>query len=208
MLVFLAVLVMVIIAKTAIVVPQQSMFVVERLGRYAGTLEAGFHILCDKPMTRTLEEARTLVRVVREQDVIFALTHNYTGYPMVRQARAMVADGLLASLDRAVIAEKHGLEVIEDNAQGIDGRGDTFKQGERSAAVTVSYIIQKNLGCFGDGGATPAGHSAAGPDRSSAVKASSKIFLTCASVAALGLLSHSRAASMALLANPAICFVY
>ena len=50
------------------------------------------------------------------------------------------------------IAEKHGLEVIEDNAQGIDGRGDSFRQGERSAAVTVSYIIQKNLGCFGDGG--------------------------------------------------------
>jgi len=50
------------------------------------------------------------------------------------------------------IAEKHGLEVIEDNAQGIDGRGDTFRQGERSAAVTTSYIIQKNLGCFGDGG--------------------------------------------------------
>ncbi len=50
------------------------------------------------------------------------------------------------------IAEKHGLEVIEDNAQGIDGRGDTFRQGEKSAAVTTSYIIQKNLGCFGDGG--------------------------------------------------------
>ena len=50
------------------------------------------------------------------------------------------------------IAEKHGLQVIEDNAQGIDGRGDTFRQGERSAAVATSYIIQKNLGCFGDGG--------------------------------------------------------
>ncbi len=50
------------------------------------------------------------------------------------------------------IAEKHGLKVIEDNAQGIDGCGDTFKQGDRSAAVTTSYIIQKNLGCFGDGG--------------------------------------------------------
>jgi dTDP-4-amino-4,6-dideoxygalactose transaminase len=50
------------------------------------------------------------------------------------------------------IAEKHGLEVIEDNAQGIDGAGDTFKQGDRSATVTVSFIIQKNLGCFGDGG--------------------------------------------------------
>lgn len=50
------------------------------------------------------------------------------------------------------IAEKHNLLVVEDDAQGIDGRGDTFKQGERSAAVTTSYIIQKNLGCFGDGG--------------------------------------------------------
>jgi dTDP-4-amino-4,6-dideoxygalactose transaminase len=51
------------------------------------------------------------------------------------------------------IAEKHGLKVIEDNAQGIDADGGTFKQGDRSAAVTTSFIIQKNLGCFGDGGA-------------------------------------------------------
>ncbi|NQU39221.1 MAG: DegT/DnrJ/EryC1/StrS family aminotransferase [Lentisphaerae bacterium] len=50
------------------------------------------------------------------------------------------------------IAEKHGLDVVEDNAQGIDGAGDTFKQGDRSATVTTSFIIQKNLGCFGDGG--------------------------------------------------------
>lgn len=51
------------------------------------------------------------------------------------------------------LAEAHGLRVIEDNAQGIDGWGDTFRQGERSDAVTTSFIIQKNLGCFGDGGA-------------------------------------------------------
>jgi len=50
------------------------------------------------------------------------------------------------------IAKKHNFLVIEDNAQGIDGHGDTFKQGEFSDAVCVSYIIQKNLGCFGDGG--------------------------------------------------------
>ena len=50
------------------------------------------------------------------------------------------------------IADEHGLFVIEDNAQGIDGHGDTFRQGELSDAVTTSYIIQKNLGCFGDGG--------------------------------------------------------
>jgi UDP-2-acetamido-2-deoxy-ribo-hexuluronate aminotransferase len=51
------------------------------------------------------------------------------------------------------IAEKHHLHVIEDNAQAIDAHGDTFTQGQRSAAVTTSFIIQKNLGCFGDGGA-------------------------------------------------------
>jgi len=50
------------------------------------------------------------------------------------------------------IARRHNLLVIEDNAQGIDGRGDTFRQGEHSDAVTTSFIIQKNLGCFGDGG--------------------------------------------------------
>ena len=51
------------------------------------------------------------------------------------------------------IADKHKLIVIEDNAQGIDGHGADFKQGELSDAVSVSFIIQKNLGCFGDGGA-------------------------------------------------------
>lgn len=51
------------------------------------------------------------------------------------------------------IAKKHKLLVIEDNAQAIDADGGTFKQGDGSAAVTTSFIIQKNLGCFGDGGA-------------------------------------------------------
>jgi dTDP-4-amino-4,6-dideoxygalactose transaminase len=50
------------------------------------------------------------------------------------------------------IARKHKLEVIEDNAQAFDAHGGTFRMGEHSAAVTTSFIIQKNLGCFGDGG--------------------------------------------------------
>lgn len=52
----------------------------------------------------------------------------------------------------SAIAKKHNLMIIEDNAQGIDGHGDTFKQGEFSEATCTSFIIQKNLGCFGDGG--------------------------------------------------------
>jgi dTDP-4-amino-4,6-dideoxygalactose transaminase len=51
------------------------------------------------------------------------------------------------------IADEHGLFVIEDNAQAIDARGDDFRIGELSDAVTTSFIIQKNLGTFGDGGA-------------------------------------------------------
>ncbi len=57
------------------------------------------------------------------------------------------------------IADKHGLKVIEDNAQGIDGHGGSFKQGEFSDAVCTSFIIQKNLGCFGDGGMVFTNHA-------------------------------------------------
>ena len=61
-------------------------------------LEAGFHVVCDKPMTTTVEEARDLVETVGRTGRIFVLTHNYTGYPMVRQARAMVEAGELGRL--------------------------------------------------------------------------------------------------------------
>jgi dTDP-4-amino-4,6-dideoxygalactose transaminase len=56
------------------------------------------------------------------------------------------------------IADEYGLLVIEDNAQAIDASGDTFKIGELSDAVTTSFIIQKNLGTFGDGGAVWTNH--------------------------------------------------
>ena len=62
--------------------------------------------------------------------------------------------GQCAEMDKIhAIARKHNLLVFEDNAQGVDARGDTFKIGELSNAVGTSFIIQKNLGTFGDGGA-------------------------------------------------------
>jgi len=61
-------------------------------------LERGFDIICDKPMTNTLEEAEALHKKVQETGLVFCLTHNYTGYPMVRQAKAMVADGQLGTI--------------------------------------------------------------------------------------------------------------
>jgi predicted dehydrogenase len=61
-------------------------------------VEAGFHVICDKPLTTTLEEAIDLAAIVKRSGVIFGLTHNYTGYPMVRQARQMIADSQLGKI--------------------------------------------------------------------------------------------------------------
>ncbi|RYB01832.1 Gfo/Idh/MocA family protein [Lichenibacterium ramalinae] len=61
-------------------------------------LDAGIHVICDKPLTTTLEEARALADHARRSGLVFALTHNYTGYPMVRQAREMVRAGKLGTL--------------------------------------------------------------------------------------------------------------
>ena len=58
-------------------------------------LEAGIHVICDKPLTTTLAEAKKLAALVEKTGKVFVLTHNYTGYPMVRQAREMVAKGEL-----------------------------------------------------------------------------------------------------------------
>ncbi|MEO8357033.1 MAG: Gfo/Idh/MocA family oxidoreductase [Chloroflexota bacterium] len=61
-------------------------------------LEHGFDVICDKPMTNTVEEAESLHGKVQESGLVFCLTHNYTGYPMVRQAKAMVQDGQLGTI--------------------------------------------------------------------------------------------------------------
>jgi predicted dehydrogenase len=67
-------------------------------------LKAGFHVICDKPMTFDLAEAETLVKIAKASGKVFALTHNYTGYPMIRQARKMIADGVIGNV-RVVQAE-------------------------------------------------------------------------------------------------------
>jgi predicted dehydrogenase len=67
-------------------------------------LDVGIHVICDKPMTTTVAEALALVQRVRQSQCLFALTHNYSGYPMVRQAREMVAAGELGEV-RVVQAE-------------------------------------------------------------------------------------------------------
>lgn len=67
-------------------------------------LEAGIHVICDKPLTSNLADAKKLAALVKKSGRLFVLTHNYTGYPMVRQAREMVEKGVLGDL-RVVHAE-------------------------------------------------------------------------------------------------------
>ena len=61
-------------------------------------LKRGIHVICDKPLTSTLSDAKKLVKAAEKSDALFVLTHNYTGYPMIRQARAMVADGSIGKI--------------------------------------------------------------------------------------------------------------
>jgi predicted dehydrogenase len=61
-------------------------------------LEAGIHVICDKPVTTTSDDARALQALAHERGLVFAVTHNYSAYPMVRQARAMVREGQLGDI--------------------------------------------------------------------------------------------------------------
>ena len=61
-------------------------------------LEAGINVICDKPLTRTLAEAQELAKLVEKSKLVFAVTYNYSGYPMIRQAREMVKSGELGDI--------------------------------------------------------------------------------------------------------------
>lgn len=74
-------------------------------------LEGGFHVICDKPMTHSLEEALELREVVRASGKVFVLTHNYTGYPMVKEAREQVRSGNLGKLLKVVVEYPQGYAV-------------------------------------------------------------------------------------------------
>jgi predicted dehydrogenase len=78
-------------------------------------LEKGISVVCDKPLTSTLEEAEELVALVQRSNVVFALTHNYTGYPAVRQAQTMVQQGLIGDIRKVLVEYIQGwlMEPIE-----------------------------------------------------------------------------------------------
>lgn len=102
-------------------------------------LEAGFNVICDKPMTFDLAQAEELAELVKKSGVVFALTHNYTGYPLVRHARQMIAAGELG-------------EIQAIRAQYIQGwlRSRLEKSDQKQAAWRTDPARSGAAGCFGD----------------------------------------------------------
>jgi predicted dehydrogenase len=102
-------------------------------------IEAGFHVICDKPLTLTLAQAEELSRLVAKSPAVFAVTHNYTGYPLVRQAREMILSGELGDI-QAIRAEY------------IQGwlRTRLENEGQKQAAWRTDPAKSGAAGCFGD----------------------------------------------------------
>lgn len=114
----------------SIVTPNNSHFPIAKT-----FIEAGFHIVCDKPMTMTVEEAEELCRLVKKHDVVFALTHNYTGYPMVKEARELVRSGHLGEIRKIVVEYPQGwlADFIEGESKQAGWRTDPKQAGVSSA---------------------------------------------------------------------------
>jgi predicted dehydrogenase len=95
-------------------------------------VEAGFNVVLDKPMVHTSEQARRLIEAVEKHSVVFGVTHNYTGYPMAKEARDWVRSGRLGEIQRVVVEYPQGwlLEKIEDDgAKQAEWRTDPSRSG-------------------------------------------------------------------------------
>ena len=103
-------------------------------------IEAGIHVICDKPLSLNLKEALALEKLLaKNRNVIFALTHNYSGYPMIRQARAMVAVGELG--DIRVVQGEYPQDWLTT---------DIEKSGQKQATWRTDPARTGAGGCVGD----------------------------------------------------------
>jgi len=103
-------------------------------------LRRGIHVICDKPLTATLPEAKRLAKAAEASGVVFALTHNYTGYPMIRQAAAMVRNGDLGEIRVVQVeyAQDWLAEPIETSGQKqADWRTDPARSGAGGATGDI-----------------------------------------------------------------------
>lgn len=102
-------------------------------------LEGGFHVMSDKPVTFDLDQARLLRELVAEKDLLFGVTHNYTGYPMVKEARYLVQSGALGEIRRVSVEYIQGWLSERLETEG-NKQADWRTDPERSGAA----------GCMGD----------------------------------------------------------
>jgi predicted dehydrogenase len=102
-------------------------------------LKRGIHVICDKPLTSTLGDAQKLVDAAQTSDALFVLTHNYTGYPMVRQARAMVAEGAIGKV--RVVQAEYPQDWLTTPLEG---------EGQKQAAWRTDPDRSGASGCVGD----------------------------------------------------------
>ncbi|MBV9672530.1 MAG: Gfo/Idh/MocA family oxidoreductase [Verrucomicrobia bacterium] len=129
----------------SIVTPNHAHFPVAKV-----FLEAGFNVVCDKPMTFNLDEAIQLRDLVRKTGKVFALTHNYTGYPMVKEAREMVRRGDLGRILKVVAEYPQGwlLDAIDAEGQKqASWRTDPSKAGASSCIGDIGTHAE-NLGRY------------------------------------------------------------
>ncbi len=102
-------------------------------------LEKGFHVICDKPVTFTLAEAKALKKIITKKKRLFALTHNYTGYPMVKEAKAMIASKKLGKIRRAIVEYPQGWL-----SQRLEATG------QKQASWRTDPKKSGKAGCMGD----------------------------------------------------------
>jgi predicted dehydrogenase len=92
-------------------------------------LQAGLAVICDKPATRTLAEAKALDAIIAQTGKPFALTYTYSGYPLVREARARIAAGALGAIRKVVVEYPQGWLSRPDNGKQAEWRGDPSRSG-------------------------------------------------------------------------------
>lgn len=102
-------------------------------------LEAGFHVVCDKPIVHTGEQAAELVALAQRSGCVAAVTYNYTGYPMVKQARHMVGSGVLGEIRKVTVEYNQGWlsQSIEASNKQAAWRGDPRRAGLGGAIADI-----------------------------------------------------------------------
>ena len=84
-------------------------------------VQAGFHVICDKPLVHTLAQAQELAQAVQQAGNVFAVTYNYSGYPLIRQAREMVRGGILGEIRKVIVEYHQGWLATEQTASRPTG---------------------------------------------------------------------------------------